>query len=294
MTIDACQLATPGQREQVPLGSSSAADSHTYSATRHKHRDTAEESGRAAVEARAVAAERQHPLVEDEFRQAKGIKRRTLAGIREALATKGQVGGNSPVPGSERPITSSPKGKAASSENANDPIQEGENPFFINDTKPSPIRFPIVLSQPVKRSLSPSVSLDSKTQKKAKRSHDREYPNRKKTLIVEFEDISGEVDARLKEKEEKRKRKEEKKRKRESEGDQAEDAEIAGTNAEASAIDVGERKPKRKKARGPTDEELVDRTLPKKRPGEASGGNGHGEGKQKRKRKKDNGAMGET
>ena len=302
---DSIQVAPPGQREQVPLGSSSASMYPGYSPADHEYGKAAEEFGRVAADARAKGVEIKHPEVEYEIGQAKGIKRRTLAGMREALAAKGQGSGSGSGSGSEGPTAQAPKEKAtpqekatprekAKDEKAEAPTPDGDNPFFVIDTKPTPVNLPGMTTQPVKRSASPPGSTEAKKHKKAKKHHEGELPISEDAANVEFEDISGEVDARMKEREEKRKRKEEKKRKRDSEGDQIEAAEVHATSSDTPAAGVETEKPKMKKAKNSNEEKLADRTLGNKRPGEEIEEAADGEGKKTKKRKKGNGASEEA
>ena len=263
-----------------------------YSPADHEYGKAAEEFGRVAAEARAKGVEIKHPDVEYEIGQAKGIKRRTLAAMRGASAAKAQGSGSGSGSGSEEPTTQIPKEKATPPEKAKDekakaPTPEGDNPFFIIDTKPTPVNLPGIVTQPVKRSASPPASTE------AKKHHEGEMPKSENAAKVEYEDISGEVDARMKEKEEKRRRKEEKKRKRESEGNQIEGAEAHAISSDTPAADVAVEKPKTKKAKKSNGEQLADRTAANKRSGEGMEEAADREGKKTKKRKKSNGASGE-
>ena len=278
-----------------------------YSPADHEYGKAAEEFGRVAADARAKGVEIKHPEVEYEIGQAKGIKRRTLAAMRRASAAKGQASGSGSGSGSEGPTTQVPNEKATSQEKAKDEkaktfTPEGDNPFFIIDTKPTPVNLPGITNQPVKRSASPSGSPETKKQKKAKQHHEGELPTSGGAVKVEFEDISGEVDARMKEKEEKRKLKEEekrklkeeRKRKRESEGEQTEAAKAHATNSDTPAAAVEVETPKKKKAKKSNEEELADRTIENKRAGEDIEEAADGEGKKMKKRKKANGTSEEA
>lgn len=296
---DSIQVAPPGQREQVPLGSSSASMYPGYSPADHEYGKAAEEFGRVASEARAKGVEIKHPEVEYEIGQAKGIKRRTLAAMRKKSAAKGQASGSGSGSGSEGPTTQVPSEKSTSQAKAKEekdeaPTPEGDNPFFIIDTNPTPVNLPGITNQPVKRSASPSGSPETKKQKKAEKHHEGELPTSEGAVKVEFEDISGEVDARIKEKEEKRKLKEERKRKRESEGDQTEAAKAHATISDTPAAAVEVETPKKKKAKQSNEDELADRTVENKRTGEDIEEAADGEGKKTKKRKKANGASEEA
>ena len=305
------QVAPPGQREAVPLGSSSASMYPGYSPADHEYGKAAEEFGRVAADARAKGVEIKHPEVEYEIGQAKGVKRRTLAAMRKVSAAKGQASGSGSGSGSEGPTAQVPNEKATFQEKAEDDkaktsTPEGDNPFFIIDTNPTPVNLPGITNQPVKRSASPSGSPETKKQKKAKQHHDGELPTSEGAVKVEFEDISGEVDARMKEKEEKRrlkeeerreerrKLKEERKRKRESEGQQTEGAKAHGTSSDTPAAALEVETPKKKKAKKSNEEELADRTLENKRAREDIKEAADGEGKKMKKRKKANGTSEEA
>lgn len=292
-------VAPPGQREQVPLGSSSASMYPGYSPADHEYGKAAEEFGRVAAEARAMGVEIKHPEVEYKIGQAKGNKRRTLAAMRRESAAKAQGSGSGSGSGSEGPTVQVLEEKEkllkkAKDEKAKAPTPEGDNPFFIIDTKPTPVNLPGITTQPVKRSASPPGSTEAKKHKKAEKHHEGELSKSEDAAKVEFEDISGEVDARMKEKEEKRKRKEEKKRKRESEGDQTEAAEAHATSSDTPAAGIEVEKPKTKKAKKSNREELADRTASNKRSGEEIEEATGKEGKKTKKRKKGNSALEEV
>lgn len=270
-----------------------------YSPADHEYGKAAEDFGRVAAEARAKGVEIKHPEVEYEIGQAKGIKRRTLAAMRKQSAAKGQASGSGSGSGSEGPTTQVPNENATSQEKAKDekakaPTPEGDNPFFIIDTKPTPVDLPGITNRPVKRSASPSGSPETKKKKKAKKHHEGELPRSEGAVKIEFEDISGEVDTRMKEKEEKRKSKEEKKRKRESEGDQTEVAEAHATSSDTPAAGVEVETPRKKKAKKSNEEELADRNVANKRSGEEIDEAADGEDKKAKKRKKGNGASEEA
>ena len=131
-----------------------------------------------------------------------------------------------------------------------------------------------------KRSATPSESHEQGTKpKKAKKKHHGNLPER-----IEFEDISRDVDARMKEKEAKRKRKEEKKNKRDSEDLSAAQAESSGGVTAADNDMEVETPVKQKKKSTKSDDGALDRSLSKKRHGAEDDG-GQGEGKKKRRRK---------
>ena len=272
-----------------------------YSPADHEYGKAAEEYGKAAAEARAKGIEFKYPEAEYEVGQAKGLKRKTLAEIRETHAAKGRTSGSGSGSGtgssSEDSIKQKPKEPAttngqASTVKSQEASPEGDNPYFVIDTKPTPVDISGMSSQPLKRSASPPEAVEAKRRKKAKKKHDGEMPKGEDTLEVKTEDISERVDARMKEKEKKRKMKEEKKRKRQSEGDDGVEEAQDITEPSAVTAEVERPKKKTKKCKKAEEERLTDRTVSKKRQGEGEGeGEGErnaedGDGKKKKKRKK--------
>ena len=101
--------------------------------------------------------------------------------------------------------------------------------------------------------------------KRVKTEHDSTILGECRGRKIEFEDISEEVDARLKEKEEKRRQKEKKKRKRISDGASGADAESMGR------IVLSERPKKKKRKSGRSEgEAAIARNEPIKRRGSSS------------------------
>lgn len=267
-----------------------------YSPADHEYGKAAEEYGKAAAEARAKGIELKHPDAEYELGQAKGVKRKIVAGIREGQTAKGNsndIGSGSGIgSGSEGPIEAEPKESATTNGQANmekvqEATAEGDNPYFVIDTKPTPVNVTGMSFQPLERSASLPEAVEAKKHKKAKKKHDGDMPTGEDAQVVKTDDISDEVNARMKEKQEKRKMKEEKKRKRRPEGELAAAAEDPQLAAEISAAAAEEESPKKKKKAKKTEEEpLPDQTASKKRPGEDDGEAEDGEGKKKKKRKK--------
>ena len=273
-----------------------------YSPADHEYGKAAEEYGKVAAEARAKGIELKHPEAEYVVGQAKGAKRKTLAEIQEAQAAKGTTSGSGSGSGtgsgSEGSFKQKPEGDAttngqASAEKVQEPIPEGDNPYFIVDTKPTPVNIPGMSSQAPKRSASPPEAVEVKKHKKSKKTHDGDLPKGEDPQEVKTEDISEQVDARMKEKEQKRKMKEEKKRKRASEGEHAATAEKSQATVEPSAVAAESERPKKKKKIKKSEEEpLTDRKVSKKRrresegKGEEEAENGEGEKKKKKLGKK--------
>jgi len=262
-----------------------------YSPADHEYGKAAEEHGTAAAKARERGEEVKYDGLEYEIAQAKGDKRRTLAGIREAKAAreaKGKSSGSGLGSGSDASIGPTPSklaatNGAATTAKVEGTAPEGDNPYFVIDTKPTPVNLPGVSHQTTKRSASPPpIPVEGKEHKKQKKKHEGEMP---KGDELEFEDISEEVGARMKAKEEKRKIKEEKKRKRESAGEPAVST-VKVVQSRDAPLEVENPKKKRSKQAG--DKALVDRKVsPKKRSGDVDGASEDGEGKKKKKRKKD-------
>lgn len=266
-----------------------------YSPADHEYGKAAEEYGKAAAEARAKGIDMKHPDAEYVVGQGKGVKRKKLAEIRETQPAKGKSNGSGSGTGSgsEAPTKQEVKEPTttngqASTQNIQEATPAGGNPYFIIDTKPTPVNIPGLSHQPIKRSASPPEGAEAKMHKKAKKKHEGEMPKGEETQEVQTEDISERVEARMKEKEEKRKMKDEKKRKREPEDKPAAAVEDSQSTAEASTTAAAEAEsPKeKKKAKKAEEEPLPDRTASTKRPSEDDGEAEDGEGKKKKKRKK--------
>ena len=296
-----------------------------YSPADHEYGVAAGEFGRYATEARQKGEKIELPGVEYEVGQAKGIKKKTLAGMKEALAKKKEKEGSGLGSGygSDAPVIKHAHEKTRTNGEAtetklagatSEALGEDDNPYFVVDTKPMKVDLPGIPAP--KRSATPSGSTEIKEPKRVKKSHEGELPTGEG-----FEDISAEVDAKLKEKEEKRKHKEEKKRKRETGGahesavalmarasgdtdspmnkkkkkhkDSTEDAKAETDVALENGDDVGAEvveQPKKKKPKHSNDERLPDRRTTKKRAGEEDGEIEDGDKKKKKKRKKDDGS----
>ena len=259
-----------------------------YSPADHEYGKAADEYGKAAAEARAQGIELKHPDAEYQIGQAKGTKRKILGGIREEKAAKGKASdvgsGSGTGSGSEDPAKQEPAQQATTNgksrtEKVQEAVAEGENPFFVIDTKPSPVNISGMPLQPLKRSVSPPEPVEAKKNKKAKKKHDGAMPKGEDTPQVKTEDISEQVDARMREKEEKRKMKEKKKRKQD-----ADDGPLAAVEQPHAVAEV-ERPMKKKKTKKTKEELLPDQTASKKRSGEGSGDAGDGEGKKKKRKK---------
>ncbi|KAI9846059.1 MAG: hypothetical protein M1830_007472, partial [Pleopsidium flavum] len=224
MAKDATRNFAPpsNQREQVPIGSSSASMYPGYSPADHEYGKAAFEYGLAVAAARAEGVDfrpGQDPNgPEYVIGQAKGEKRKTLAQIKaEKAAASGSRSGsgsdtrNPGGPSRNQPMDGNAKDAGRSSEPAS-----GDNPYFVIDTNPTPVQLPGMPNGHAKRASTKPAPSEPTEETKSKRIKTKHTDSGEETK-VEIEDISEEVDARLKEKEEKRKRKEEKKKKRKRE-----------------------------------------------------------------------------
>ena len=278
-----------------------------YSPADHEYGKAAEEYGQLVAKAKAMGIEIKHEDAEYEIGQAKGVKRKTLAALKEVKAAKGGTSGAGTSTASEASIKSKTKEPAitnghASTGKVEEARPEGDNPYFVIDTNPTPVKIPGMSFQTSKQNDIPPEAVEAKKHKKAKKKHDGEMPKGEDSHQLKTEDISEQVDARMKEKEKKKKMKEEKKRKRESEGEPVaaavEQPEPAAAKP-SSIITPGEAdrpKKKKKKVKHPEQETLPDRTVvvSKKRASEEEeedkGGveNNEEEGTSKNKKRKKN------
>ena len=276
-----------GAREKVPLGSSSASMYPGYSPADHEYGQAAAEYGTAAAEARAQGVELKHPEAEYNIGQARGIKRKNLAAMREVKAARKNANGGDTGSGSgsnDSGNASPPRSASANGDLSNPAVSgaaDGDKPFFVIDTEPTPVNISDIASQQMKRNVSSEPEItEGKKHKKTKIKHEHELVKQEEVDGVQYDDISEEVDVRLKEKEEKRKRKEEKKRKRESEGDSAAAPSATQTNGDSLVV---REKPKKKKAKHSHKE--VEKE-PRKRSGDSEDNADSGEKKKKRKKHK--------
>ena len=263
-----------------------------YSPADHQYGEAAQEFGSewSAAKAKGIEFKPAPDGPEYQFGQAKGVKKHTLAKIREAKAARGEGSGSGTGSGSgSGSDTGAPpavsngstrskvhsKAKAAE-EKAENQSGDGNNPYFVIDVNPTPVNIPGVSVHLPKRTSEgqPEPATVEKKPKKSKREHEGSLPGAAEKK-VEFEDISGEVDARLKEKEERRKQKEEKKRKRDSDG-----STVAQATAEIP-------KPPKKKTKDTVEgKSTVEGTNTKKRVASAEGESPQDESKPKKKKSK--------
>ncbi|MCJ1404268.1 hypothetical protein MMC11_007493, partial [Xylographa trunciseda] len=217
-------IPPPNEREKVPIGSSSASMYPGYSPADHEYGQAAQEFGQqwSAAKSQGIDFQPQPDGPQYEFSQARGVKRGTLAKIRAAKTANGEGSGSGSGSGSDvAPPPTKTNGahphKRPEGVKSEEDEKDGANPYFVVDTNPTPVNLPGISHNAAKRRSSTEAPVEpvGVKAKKAKTGHEGNVPNGTEKR-VEFEDISGEVDTRMKEKDEKRKRKEEKKRKRES------------------------------------------------------------------------------
>lgn len=252
----------------------------------HEYGKTTGEYGRVAANARAQGEIFKPAGVDHEVGQGKSVKRRKLSHNKATKAAKENVSGCSLGSGSGSAATKGANepavinGQASHGQPAEGIAEERNSHFFI-DTEPSPVNLPGVPYRPSKRSSSPPEPTDANKTKKHKMKHDGDLPESTETNCVELEDISAEVDARMKEKEERQKKKE-RKRKRNTEGSSA-----LVDNEASAAVEAD--KPKKKRSRKSSGDVPLDAIILKKRRGEDGEDAAGAEGKAKKKRRKSRG-----
>ncbi|KAI4122253.1 MAG: hypothetical protein LQ347_006571 [Umbilicaria vellea] len=289
MAKDATRSFVPPshQREQVPLGSSSVSMYPGYSPADHKHGKAAQDYGLAVAAARREGIDLkpgEHGL-DYSTGQARGAKRDTSASMKAAKAAKEGPSGSGTPSNSDAYFARATLGGQAADMRSEDEAGNGDHPYFVIDTNPTPVNLPGMSHKPAKgptEDPSPPEPVGQKKIKKLKTKHDGELPASMAAFNIETEDISEEVDARLKEREERRRRKEEKKRKRLSDGS-------TGPVTEPTTTDAVAEKPKKKKAKKVEGSEEANRAATKKRhssDNEAEGGvDGEGSTKKRKKTK---------
>ncbi|MCJ1431341.1 hypothetical protein MMC27_000692 [Xylographa pallens] len=275
-------IPPPNEREKVPIGSSSASMYPGYSPADHEYGKAAQEFGQqwSAAKSQGVEFQPTPDGPQYEFSQAKGVKRGTLTKIRAAKAALREGSGSGSGSGSDvAPPPAVTNGTHPSKQRRDAKSEDDEkdeaNPYFVVDTNPTPVNLPGISHKPAERGSSTEAPVESVAvkPKKAKTKHNGAVPTGSEKQ-VEFEDISGEVDVRMKEKEEKRKRKDEKKRKRES-----------GESISLEAVADSE-KPKKKKSKKLEGATEASETVSKKRRGSNGEESLEGEGSKKVKKSK--------
>lgn len=231
-------------RDQVPVGSSTASIYPGYSPAEHEYGKAGAEYGEQVAAARAKGMDVNPVGLDYETGQARGIKRSTRVGVRAAIAVRegraSSGSGSDALAASGSPSkvvndrkentaaevkkpeveTGSGNPEAAESKQPEATVLEDTNPYFVIDVNPTPVNLPGMPMKPLKRSATTPEREESKKHKKAKIKHVNDNQHEVSVngnTVVEFEDISQEVDERIKAKEEKRKQKAKKRKKSEDE-----------------------------------------------------------------------------
>ncbi|KAL9037077.1 MAG: hypothetical protein Q9214_005857, partial [Letrouitia sp. 1 TL-2023] len=214
----------PPQRdfESDSLGSSSESMYHGNSPGDVEYGKATNKYGEFAARARAEGREIKPEGVEYVVGQSRGQTRKRARRMseNEALGNPASsVNTTEPKTSIETDATNIRKGDVRATDRA---LKE-ERPFFVIDTKPTPVHVSNHLIAHAKQRNEEQEPVATSVSKMAKRKHEGPLPEAPKTNeqvlknAVEFEDISAEVDARMKNKEEMRVQKEEKKAKEASE-----------------------------------------------------------------------------
>lgn len=222
---NAIQVPPSSQRDQVPLGSSSASMYPGYSPADHEYGKAAFEYGIAVADARKQGIDfnpSQDPNgPEYVIGQSKGDKKKPFTRMKVDQAGASGVGSGdgsgSDAQNAKKGPKDDPKNRKGQDAGEAAPPANGQNLYFVIDTKPTPINIEGISHGHHKRAPAEPTASEPSGEKKSKKLKTKHVESDDATKVL-LEDITEEVDARLKEKEEKRKRKEEKKRKRESEG----------------------------------------------------------------------------
>jgi len=261
-----------------------------YSPADHIYGNAAMEAGAAAAAAKKAGLALKLPVdIEYEIGQANGLKRKKLADMRPA---KGSQGGNGSGSGSgtntpARAVNGhSPEAKAADAKKAEpkpaEEATESEQPAFFVDTQPTPVNLPFTIAKPSKRQSPHPEPTEQATPKKIKKKHEGDTPAAPKPGQIETEDISAEVDKRMKEKEERRERKEEQKIEKKRKRDIEDTSSLA---AEASITVVEAETPTKKRSKKDHDTKEAEEAS-KKRPADDQVVGDDAEGKNEKRKKR--------
>lgn len=247
-----------------------------YSPADHEYGKAAEDYGKAVAEAKRRGVEiPKHPDIDYEIGQSKGVKRKPSAQMKEPGMLKELQGGSGSGSGSGEDEGAAKKQRTngqftpaevnaeETAANTADQPSQGENPYFVIDTNPTPVNLTTNISSPSKR----EAHNEDTTGPRKKRSRVNSSGSLPNELGEhgETEDISAKVDAKMREKEQKRKNKELKKRKRESDSGEIAPQTIIETGPEDGKEDNEKPAKKKKKAKVTNGEnELPDRTIEKK------------------------------
>ena len=241
----------------------------------------AEEFGKGWAEAKTQGYDFQPPEngLDYAMGQAKGGKRQDIAQIREIR----KICDYGTVEHALRDVSEATVSTIIMEERGKDVPQDsvpapanGDNLYFVVDTNPTLVDFQGIHSKVIKRQSDDAADQESK---KLKTKHEGK-PDATQEPNIEYEDITKEVDARMKEKETKRKSKI-KKRKRES--NSSEEVE-AGASLEPEAKTMTEKpeKKRNKKSKSKKVENTVENSEKKRK----NYGAEATEGKKKRKQRK--------
>lgn len=261
-----------------------------YLSVDYEQGNAAEECDQSASETRNQDADIKPAESDDALGQERRAKRTKFGHVRASIAAhKSGTGSglNGPVANSSEPravngLAEGPKaeGGMATSANGDEAFDKGK-PLFVIDVNPTPVNLAGITIQSPKRGPSLGDNDEGKQTKKAKtyQIDDNVEPSPPEKAEVEFEDISQEVDARLKEKEEKRKRKKGKKRKKGADVT----SDVTAPDITTTAEEPG--RPKKKNKFRQNYDAPVEATETKKRSGAESD---EGQVERKRKRRKKN------
>jgi hypothetical protein len=264
LTMLLLQVPPRDSIDRVPLGASSASMYPGYSPADHIYGEAAAEYGAMIAEARRQGKEiRSDPNgIEYVVGQSQLSAREQLEEVKKSLAAKSakqneetskeaelDQGNGEPMEGMEQTadasqlfmVDSNPtplhvlqnKSDASSSRNKNKANDKAKRRVSVQDEQAYPVS---------------EAPEDFHKKKKVKIAKVEEGLSESKPLVEE-DDISAEVDQRLKEKEERRRRKAEKKRKRESGSSQVEAVESINMPAEENQVKIPERKKHKKDER---------------------------------------------
>jgi len=259
-----------------------------YSPADHIYGNAAMAAGAAAAAAKKAGLPFKPSVdIDYEVGQGKGLKRKKLAEMRAAKGSQGDngSGSRSGTDTSARAVNGhSQAAKVADTKTAEPkPAQEAtesEQPAFFVDTKPTPVNLPLAFTKCSKRMSPDPEPTEEATPKKMKKKHDGDIPAAPKPGQIETEDISAEVNKRMKDKEERRKLKEEQKKEKKRKRDTEDSSQPA---AEASSTVVEGETPKKKKSKKNPDAKEVEEAS-KKRPADDQEAGDDGEGKKKKRK----------
>ncbi|KAL8758162.1 MAG: hypothetical protein Q9199_001699 [Rusavskia elegans] len=291
-TVSRIFVPPPNHIEQVPLGSSSESMYPGYSIKEHKYGEAAQRFGNYAAEAKRRGEEIKPEGVDYELGQSKALSSLKLEQIRAKAAQNGGGSSSDSAPADTTIANANASSKKVRFSDVSKETSKPQEQMFFMDSQPTPVDLSTSFNPSRKRkgsSLDPEPApepVEAQPSKKAKRSHAdltaksndakedaQPMPNTTaqmndrseqvpKDVQIEYEDISAEVDKRMKEKEEKRKSKdplkEKKKRKRDSEGS------IAGAVERAATTEPEKpKKKKKKKLKTPEDAGTAGEVSPK-------------------------------